>query len=211
MCLGRSEPLTARSTSAANHWSEVTGRSCPERSRVERLRHRTRGFFRKWRTRQDSTRRPPGLEGRCSLSYARGCWTTSQKSSRSRLLLCPRPLIALGFAATLLRPVCASRESQARPSPRSTFAVANAPHVSISERRSSNKSLRKYAASALSRTTCAKAASQTARGTLVRSAAQSRNALRNPCAVMSSRFNRRSIIKNAIFDNGFFADRPGNT
>jgi hypothetical protein len=51
----------------------------------------------------------------------------------------------------------------------------------------------------------------TARGVLVFSAAQSRNELRNRCAVMSVRLILRNSIRNATFDSGAFGERPGNT
>ena len=57
----------------------------------------------------------------------------------------------------------------------------------------------------------AKAASQTARGKFVRSAAQSRKLERNPCVVTSARPIRRSAIRNAILESGLAGVRPGNT
>ena len=59
---------------------------------------------------------------------------------------------------------------------------------SISRRRRSNRSVRRYAASTLFWTTCASAASTTSRGWSVSSAAQSRNDDRNPCGTAAIPF-----------------------
>ena len=81
----------------------------------------------------------------------------------------------------------------------------------MSAHRWSNRSERRYAASTLSGITCASAASATARGKWVRSTAQSRNELRNPCAVMSVRPSRRSTMSSAMLESGLPWRRPGKT
>ena len=56
----------------------------------------------------------------------------------------------------------------------------------------------------------ASAISTTSLGKLDRSAAQSRNAERKPCAVTST-FSRRSVISNAMTESGCPGRAPGNT
>src|SRR5208337_1253794 len=80
--------------------------------------------------------------------------------------------------------------------------------AAISSRLLSSRSPRRYAASVLSLIVWARACSQTSRGKLVRSDAQSRNAERNPCAVDSIPI-RRNAIRKTMLERGFFAERPG--
>ncbi len=84
-------------------------------------------------------------------------------------------------------------------------------HASISVRRLSNASPRRYACSALSPITWARACSASSRGKLVSLPAQSRNELLKPWTVAFSIFIRRSIISMAMLDNGFPAFWPGKT
>src|SRR5262245_31179698 len=96
--------------------------------------------------------------------------------------------------------------------PCSLGAVArNSAHASISRRRLSNRSPRRYAASTLLPTACASAISTTSLGKLVRSAAQSRKLDRKPCTVMSLRPMRRSTAAIPMLDSGLFRLPPGNT
>ena len=61
------------------------------------------------------------------------------------------------------------------------YSARNALHCSMSARRRSNRSVRRYAASMAFVFTCASASSQTSRGASEHSAAQSRKLDRNPC------------------------------
>src|SRR5215469_613691 len=87
----------------------------------------------------------------------------------------------------------------------------NAAQSNMILRRLSNKSERRYAASTLSPTACARASSGTSLGYRVHSAAQSLNVERKPCTVMSGRSIRRKVICIAILLRGVPSLLPENT
>src|SRR5580692_1521424 len=79
--------------------------------------------------------------------------------------------------------------------------VSTVAQSSMSLRRLAKRSERKYAASVLFPTACARQASATSRGALVSAAAQSRKVERNPCTV-ALHPNRRKHADIAMCDNG---------
>ena len=71
--------------------------------------------------------------------------------------------------------------------------TTNSDHCSIGARRRSKRSVLRYAAFTRLEFTCAKASSQTSRGTSVHSAAQSRKDDRKPCGTASISSSRTSL------------------
>lgn len=88
--------------------------------------------------------------------------------------------------------------------------MTNAAHSSMTDRRFSRWSVRRYAAFALPFTMCARQASATSSGVSVASAHQSRKLDLNPC-IVNDNPARRSCIVNVTFDIGRPALAPGNT